>query len=136
MTTPAAAAAYLAEHQSQWGDKGFAVYNPESRPLEELPVIYGFNNGGSVGLLQGLLIAEDGTLLGAHACSDEGYMPHDLGILEGSRPDRHERFREHFPRGYRMDFVTYADVPGHEGLTEAVQRHKASKGERHESHDT
>lgn len=78
------------------------TYNPNDRPVEELPVIYGFNNGGSPGWYQGVLLAEDGTCLGGHVCSHESFMPGDLGVLEGSRNDRHEHFRQHYPDGYRM----------------------------------
>ena len=70
-------------------------------------------------------MAEDGKCLGGHACSAEGYMPSDLGILEGSRPDRHETFREHYPDGYRMDFVGYSKVMTHPGLSEAFKRNQA-----------
>jgi len=101
-------------------DRHFAVYNPHSRSIEELPVIYGFNNGGSPGLYVGQLLAADGTPLGSHACSNEGFMLGDLGILEGHRSDRHKSFREHYPDGYRMDFVSYNDVDSHEGLSAAI----------------
>lgn len=104
----------------------FAIYNPHGKPVEDLPVIYGFNNGGNYGFMDAMLIAEDGAVLGGHTCSREGYMPGDLGILEGSRPDRHERFREHYPDGYRMDFVGYADVDAHVGLRAAFDRHRAA----------
>lgn len=129
MTTPQAAAAYLANHMSQWGNKGYAVYNPKNLPVDDLPVIYGFNNGGSPYMLHAVLIAEDGECLGGHGCSAEGYMPHDLGILEGSRPDRHETFREHYPDGYRMDFVPAADVQTHPGLEAAYQKNQANRAE-------
>jgi hypothetical protein len=126
MTTPAAAALYLAQHLVSLEGKGFAVYNPEGKPLAELPVIYGFNNGGSRNWLQAIAIAEDGAFLGAHICSDEGYMPHDLGILEGSRPDRHEaEYRRHYPHGYRMEFVTSAEYPTHTGVLAAVEKANA-----------
>jgi hypothetical protein len=99
-----------------------AVFNPNNRPVEELPVIYGFNNGGSPGFFMGALIAEDGEEMGGHVCSSENYMLHDLGILPGSRPDRHETFKAKFPDGYRMEFVRYADVEGHLKLNEAFQK--------------
>lgn len=127
MTTPAAEALYLAQHRLSVEGKGWAVFNPHNRPLDELPVIYGFNNGGSPGWYSGVLLAEDGKYLGGHVCSHEGYMPHDLGVLEGSRPDRHETFREHYPDGYRMEFVGLGDVRGHEGLAEAYRRNQAAK---------
>lgn len=102
----------------------YAVFNPHKKPVAELPVIYGFNNGGSPGWFSAVLIAEDGTGLGGHLCSHECYMPGDLGILEGSRPDRHETFREHYPEGYRMEFVPHGAVLAHPELTLAFERNK------------
>ena len=58
-------------------------------------------------------------------CSHEGYMTHDLGILEGSKPDRHETFRKHYPDGYRMDFVPMSDTRSHPGLSEAYRKNQA-----------
>lgn len=123
MTTPQAAAAYLDQHLNEWKGKGFASYNPHSKPIEELPVIFGFNNGGSPGWYHAQLLAEDGTGLGSHICSAEGYMPHDLGILDGSRADRHEHFRAHYPDGYRMDFVPW----DHPALQAAYERNQAQR---------
>lgn len=97
----------------------YAVYNPLDKPVEKLPIIFGFNNGGQPGLLHATLLAEDGAGLGGHACSCEGFMYGDLGILKDTRPDRHEGFREHYPDGYRMDFVPYSDVKKHEKLQAA-----------------
>lgn len=124
MTTAAAEAAYLADHLREWEGRGYASFNPHGKPLGELPVIYGFNNGGTPGWFYAVLLAEDGEPLGGHVCSSEGYMRHDLGIVEGSRPDRHETFRQHYPDGYRMDFVPASEVMTHPGLEAAVQRHQ------------
>lgn len=129
MTTPQAEALYLAQHVAAMAGRGYAIYNPADLPPETLPVIYGFNNGGPRGLLHAQLIAEDGTGLGSHGCSNEGYMLHDLGILEGSRPDRHETFRAHYPGGYRMEFVSAADVLTHLGLSTAYERNQALRVE-------
>ncbi len=118
MTTPAAERLYLAQHEHEWEGRGWAVYNPRDADVASLPVIYGFNNGGSPGWYNALLIASDGTCFGGHVCSHEGYMPHDLGIMEGSRPDRHETFRTHFPEGYRMEMVEGV-VTQHKGLMTA-----------------
>lgn len=109
MTTPAAARQYLAEHMAATADRGWAIYNPLKRMPDELPIIFGWNNGGSPGWYNAVLIAEDGTPLGGHLCSHEYYMEGDLGILNGSRPDRHETFRNHYPDGYRMEFVKWDD---------------------------
>jgi hypothetical protein len=121
MTTASAAALYLAQHNRAHDNKGYAVFNPHDKPLDELPVIYGFNNGGSAGWFSACIIARDGTVLGGHICSAEGYMLHDLGILEGTRLDRHESFRAHYPDGYRMDFVSYKDIPNHAALNAAFK---------------
>jgi len=104
------------------GHDQFEFYNPHGKPISELPVIYGFNNGGSPGWFDACLLAEDGTGLGAHVCSNEGFMVGDLGIAKGSRPDRHETFRKHYPDGYRMEFVSHADVPSHLELMAAIRR--------------
>lgn len=131
MTTPAAEKLYLAQHQAEWEGHGWAIFNPHNKPIAELPVIYGFNNGGSPGWMSACLLAEDGTGLGSHICSDEGYMEHDLGILEGSRPDRHETFRAHYPDGYRMEFISGEIVRqrNHPGLERAYTLNQARHSE-------
>jgi hypothetical protein len=103
----------------------FAVFNPHNKPIEELPVIYGFNNGGSPGWYSGCLIAESGHGMGGHICSHEGFMYGDLGIIEGSRPDRHEGFQKHYPDGYRMSFVPANEVMAHAGLKAAYEKNQA-----------
>lgn len=96
------------------------IFNPHKKPNDELPIIFGFNNGGGAFGLIGQLIAEDGTPLGNHLCSSEGFMPGDLGVRKGSRADRHETFQAHYPDGYRMEFVSYDDVQAHEKLMAAI----------------
>lgn len=129
MTTAAAARLYEAQHLFAMEGRGWSVFNPHGKPIDSLPVIYGFNNGGEPGWYTGLLLADDGTCLGSHICSSEGYMPHDLGILAGTRPDRHEDFRAHYPDGYRMEFVGQADVLSHAGLDAACDLNRQA-GER------
>lgn len=106
--------------------KRAAVFNPLGKPLAELPVIFGFNNGGPPGWLHAQLIAEDGTALGSHICSSEAYMPYDLGILEGCCHDRHQDFRAHYPEGYRMEFVPSEQVGTHEKLLQAFKLNQKS----------
>lgn len=107
----------------------YVVFNPHDQPEHMLPVIYGFNNGGSPGWYSGVLLAEDGTALGGHVCSAEGFMYGDLGIIKGWRDDRHEAFRAHYPDGYRMDFVPAAEVKTHPGLEAAYQKNQAKAAE-------
>jgi hypothetical protein len=129
MTTEAAARLYEAQHVHFYEGRKVAIFNPHNRPVEELPVIYGFNNGGDYGFMHAILLAEDGTGLGSHLCSSEAYMPADLGILEGTREDRHEGFREHYPDGYRMEFVRGCDVVAHKGLNEAYRLNQLKREE-------
>lgn len=99
-----------------------AIFNPNNLPIKDLPFIYGFNNGGNPGMLSGVLLAEDGTGMGGHLCSEEGFMYGDLGILDGTRPDRHESFKKHYPNGYRMKFI--CDPTNHTGLMLAYERNQ------------
>ncbi len=125
MTTEAAERLYQAQHLFEMQGKRIVIHNPQNKPIDELPVIYGFNNGGSSGWYSAVLMAEDGTCLGDHACSAECYMPYDLGILEGTRPDRHETFREHYPDGYQMEFVSFEAAKTHEKLQAAFKLNEA-----------
>lgn len=127
MTTQAQAEVYEAEHVRRYNGRSVHCYNPLEHPPEQLPVIFGFNNGGSSGWFSGLLMAEDGTGLGGHCCSSEAYMLHDLGILEGCRPDRQEEFKKHYPNGYRMEFVSHTEVREHPKLMQAIALAESKK---------
>lgn len=115
--------------QGKWTGAPYAVFNPHNKPVEELPVIYGFNNGGTAGFMDAVLVAEDGTPMGSHLCSSEGFMYYDLGIIEGHRPDRHVTFQKHYPDGYRMDFVPYKQVKKHTGIQTAFKKLKERPAE-------
>ena len=52
----------------------------------------------------------------------------ERGLLEGTRPDRHEKFQEHYPDGYRMQLVPRDEVMTHPGLSAAYDLNQA-KGE-------
>jgi len=130
MTTQAAANIYEAQHVYTYAGRKVAVFNPHEKNIGELPVIYGFNNGGSAGWLSAVLLAADGECLGSHCCSSEAYMPHDLGIIEGTREDRHETFREHYPDGYRMEFVSSDELEGHKEFNAAIAMANAKAQEK------
>lgn len=120
MTTPEAAQRYLWSHLQSVNGKLPVVYNPNNKPVEELPFIYGFNNGGARDWYEALSISADGHILGQHICSHELYMPSDLDIIH---PDgrRHEAYKKHYPEGYRCDFIPFDSVSEHEGLQEAFK---------------
>lgn len=100
------------------------IYNPENKALEELPAIMCFSNvkGGGDGIA--LAIAESGWVLGSHWCSHEAYVRNDLGVSPGSRPDRHETYRNHYPHGYKMEFIPSEFVLTHEKLNQTLERNK------------
>lgn len=85
------------------------------------PKIYCFSNvaGGGWGIA--MAMAEDGTVLAQHLCSNEGYIPIDLGVGEDSRFDRNEEYSKHYPDGYEIEYVAAVDVSSHEGVTEAYR---------------
>lgn len=126
MTTPRAAKLYEAQHVASMAGRETAVFNPHNKPLDELPRIYGFNNGSHGYFLSAVALSADGVVLGGHGCSSEAYIPHDLGILEGTRPDRHEKsYQVHYPDGYVMEFVPGDKIANHTGLRKAI--HLAEK---------
>jgi hypothetical protein len=94
--------------------------------------IYCFSNvvGGGDGIAYAM--GDEGTVLGSHLCSHEHYVPGDLGVTEGSRPDRHETYKKHFPNGYEMEFVSSKDVGTHEGLQEAFRLNQLQAEEENE----
>lgn len=91
----------------------------------DLPVIYVYSAAPNGGDGPCFALAEDGVCLGSHWCSHEGFAPGDLGVREGSRPDRHEHYRAHYPGGYRMEFVAHRDLPKHDGIARALELNAA-----------
>lgn len=97
-----------------------AVYNPHGMQLELLPVIYGFNNGLSGRLLEAVVMAQDGTKFITYPMRYEANMPVTLGILNGSSPELHEKFKRHYPEGYQMEFVPSEDIDSNKALQRAM----------------
>lgn len=89
-----------------------------------MPKIYCFSNIQNGGEGLAIAIAEDGTVLGSHFCSSEIFVPNDLGVTKGTRPDRHERYKAHYPGGYEMEFVRAKDVSKHPKLQAALKLNK------------
>ena len=66
-------------------------------------------------------IAEDGTCLGSHLCSNENFARSDLGVIDGSRPDRHKGYAKYYPGGYTMEFVPSDKINDHKKLQKAIK---------------
>lgn len=133
MTTEAAERLYLTQHQYELHGRKTVVYNPNN--LGKLPTIYAFSGADKGGDGPAYALAEDGPCLGSHWCSQEGYVPSDLGVLEDCRPDRHEDYREHYPGGYRMEFVRAADIDSHAGLKAAMELNRKLAAEKKASEE-
>lgn len=109
----------------QMTSRKWVAYNPKDLPVDQLPCIYCFANGGQVNLLNAIALAQDGSILGSHACSHEDYIPSDLGVLEGCRNDRHKNsYMKHYPDGYKMIFVPYSMIERTKGLVEAIRNNR------------
>ena len=80
--------------------------------------VFGMCNGGE-GLYYAL--AEDGPGLGSHFCSNESFAKNDLGVIQGSRPDRHKDYKKHYPDGYEVVFVPSNEVKGNKELQRAIR---------------
>lgn len=88
-----------------------------------MPKIFVFGPGDE-GIYYAL--AQDGTVLGSHLCSDEGFASHDLGVRRDSRPDRHVEYAAHYPNGYEMEFVPSRTTQSHVALQEAIRLNRQS----------
>lgn len=103
----------------------YIIYNPLKKPEHELPVIFGFNNGGSKDNWNAVAIAENGKILSGHVCSNETFMLSDLGLVESS-PGMMGVYKEHYPDGFRTEFCSYTEVTENHLLMKALERAKIS----------
>ena len=80
----------------------------------------GYRNRGSWHYMVG--IAEDGTCLAGHICSQHGYATHDMGIAENGL--KRDLYAKHYPGGFEVVWV--GDPDTHEGLKLALERNAAA----------
>ncbi len=80
--------------------------------------IFCFNNTcGESDWISCLAIGEDGHVLAQHVCSDEVYLPHDLGITSTCK---HEHYNTHFGvDNWELIHVPTSEVLTHPGLLSA-----------------
>lgn len=98
--------------------------------MSSKPKIFLFNNTQEEGWGVCYSVAEDGTGLGSHLCSNSGFMKWDLH----DRPDRKKSCDEHYPNGYELVIVPDEEVKTHPGLSAAIKLNcqKAKCEEKHE----
>jgi len=95
---------------------------PKQLPPEDMDKIFCFLNQRTDGEGIAVALAADGVALANHYCSCQLYVQQDLGMVNGSREDLHERYKNHYPYGYAMEFVPVEDIPNHKELQEAVKK--------------
>ena len=86
--------------------------------------IYAFNNGGSRGWMSAVAIADDGRGVAGHICSDEYFMPHDLGVTSDWK---HENYDKYFGAGnWEIEWVPSEAINDHAGLQAAFELNKTA----------
>jgi len=80
--------------------------------------VFCFDNGGPRRALHAMAIAEDGTILAEHYCTDESFMKHDLGFTSNWQ---HEHYDAHYGAGnWELEWVGAEEAPTHRGLQGAL----------------
>ena len=90
------------------------------------PKIYAFSNTMEGGESEAIAMAEDGEVVSSHWCSNECWVPHDLGVTSDWH---HEAYKEKYPDGFEVEFIKARDVDAHEGLQKAVALNRAAHKE-------
>jgi hypothetical protein len=86
------------------------------------PKIYVFCNGCAMpDWHEAMAIAEDGHVLAGHACSDHGFIAHDMGVTSKRK---HDKYDAHYPEGWELVLVE-GDPRDHAGLAQAFDAHAA-----------
>lgn len=63
-------------------------------------------------------LAEDGTGLGSHLCSNPTFIRHDMGFTSSRHRDAYDK---HYPDGYDLEFIEPAFLDTHEGFQKAFK---------------
>lgn len=72
------------------------------------------NSGAGTDMVMSMAMAEDGTVVGGHCSSSNGFAKHDIGATSTWH---HDGYAKHYPDGYECEWVD--DVKGHAGLMAA-----------------
>lgn len=107
-------------------DHPLYIFNPHKKPEGELPVIYGFNNGGPTGRMNACLLAQDGSVIGSYMVAHESYIVHDLCLFGEENQGRLHACKLHYQGGFRFAYVGYEDAAKEAciGLRDAMLRYR------------
>lgn len=76
-------------------------------------------SGSSVGGdVMGYALAEDGVCLASHLSSDKYFSMHDMGLHSDWK---HDKYREHYPDGFELEWVEESNLDSHKGWKEAFR---------------
>lgn len=98
--------------------------------MSDKPKIFVFVNGQAPwGDLEGIALAEDGTVLAGHASSSLGWCEHDMGVTGAPfASGKLAKYAAHYPDGYELVNLVplgYEESPSHPGLAAAIARNTA-----------
>ena len=71
-------------------------------------------------------IAEDGTCLAGHVCSNHGWAWNDMGFTSDWKRDRYDK---HYPDGWELEWVENTNLETHAGIQLAFERNRARRPE-------
>ena len=63
-------------------------------------------------------LSEDGKVLGSHFSSNINFAKHDMGLIPNWK---HDRYNEHFPDGFLLEWVDREFFKTHEGFANACK---------------
>ena len=76
-------------------------------------------NGSTVGGdVIGYALADDGHALASHLSSNVGFSQHDMGLTSDWK---HDKYKEHFPDGFELEWIDESDLEHHEGFKKAFE---------------
>jgi hypothetical protein len=97
--------------------------------MEKKTKIYGFNGGGEFGYYIAIAMDSEGAVVASHLCSDESFMPFDLGMSQGVTR-KHDIYDAKYGAGnWETEFIPSSQHDTHEGLKRAIELNTLLKSE-------
>lgn len=108
---------FILAHGDRIEGRGIILIEGKSIDMtENKKKIYCFINGSNNFGQHVMALCEDGNVLAGHLSSSVGYAKHDIGI---NSDWKHDKYKEHCPEGYELEWVDPEDVNGHDGIDAA-----------------
>lgn len=101
------------------------IYNPAHRPIDELPVIYGYVSGANPKGCLCLAVSSDGDYLGNRWCTSPEFMAYDLSLAIDGGCQMIKFYLERYQNGFRCVAVPHGEEDSHVGLQKALDKLEA-----------